>query len=179
MFSNLTSSRWLLPISGILCIIMGIMMLSTPLSGIVAIAVWIGMMILVSGIIEVIAYFNQPSIVRSGWLLAGGLLSIFIGLWLLTGRGTDALALAIPFVISIWILISGVMRAVGAFSLRDCGITNWGWVLVGGIMEAVLGGLMMYHPMLPASFLSVLLSMLFFSHGFSDIALFFNAMKAE
>lgn len=179
MFKGLKSVRWLLLVSGILCIVVGISIFSTPLSGILTIAVWIAIGMLASGMFEIAAYFSDEKESRSGWVLAGGIMSAFVGFWLLMGRGTEALAAFIPMMFAAWILISGIMRAIGAFSLKAGGAYNWGWVLAAGVLEALLGGLMMYHPILSLSFISTLLALLFFGHGISDVALFFGMTKVK
>jgi len=179
MFTGLKATRWLLLLSGILCLVVGISLFSTPLSGILTIAIWIGISTLFSGLFEIAAYFSQEKEFRSGWVLAGGLISAFIGFWLLMGHGIQALTAFIPMMLAAWILISGIMRAIGSFSLKSSGAYNWGWVLAAGIAEAILGGLMMYHPILSVSFISTLLALLFIGHGISDVALFFGMSKVK
>ncbi len=179
MLERLKTMRWLMLVSGILCIVVGISVMATPFANLLGLAVFISICMLISGFSEVASYFSEDKEYRSGWVLTGGIITLLVALWLLFGHGTAAIAAVIPFVFAVWVLVSGITRAVGAFSLKSYGAGNWGWVLAAGILEAVLGGLMMFYPLLSVTLISAVLAMMFISHGISDIAVFAGLTKAK
>ncbi len=166
------SMRWLMLVSGILWVILGITCIFHPVSTLVTLAMFFSIAMLVSGISQVAAYFSDFRENRSGWVLAGGILSVVLGLWLLIGRGYTALAAMIPFVVSIWVLSEGVSRTIGAFTLKDAGMENWGWVLALGIVEILLGGMLTFMPILSGWMAAFAVSAMCISHGLSDISMF-------
>lgn len=179
MLERMKTMRWLLLLSGILWILLGVTTILTPAATLVSLALFISLMMLLSGITEVFAYFADEPVFRSGWLLAGGILSVLLGLWLLIGQGYEALAVMIPFVFAAWVVSAGITRAVGAFSLKAAEYANWGWVLALGILEALLGFLLLYSPLLSLLLTTTLITVLFFSRGISNITVFATLTRAR
>ena len=170
----LKMTKWLLLITGILVTVLGISMLFTPFANIVSLAILIGIIMLLSGISELLSFFVIDREYRSGWILASGAISLLFGVWLLFGNGLPALATMIPFVFAGWVIAGGVTRAIGAFSLKSAGVKNWGWMLVFGILNALMGVILMYSPWLSALLISNLIAFTFISHGINSIAGFFS-----
>jgi uncharacterized membrane protein HdeD (DUF308 family) len=101
---------------GILGIIAGIIVLRHPLVTALAIptavAIWLGVLALVMGVIAIIAAFAGGGF--GSFLL--GILSVIIGLLLLGSPLTSALA--VPFVFGILLLIEGVLMIIWAFRAK-------------------------------------------------------------
>lgn len=169
---TLKSMRWLMLLSGVLWIVLGVTSLFQPVATLVTLAVFVSIAMLVSGISQIAAYFSDFRENRSGWVLAGGILSVVLGLWLLIGRGYTALAAMIPYVVAIWVLSEGISRLIGAFSLKDAGMENWGWVLALGIIETLLGVMLTFMPILSGWMAAATIAAVCISHGLSDIAIF-------
>ncbi len=169
---KVNSMRWFMLVAGILMIILGIWTIFTPVANLVSIAIFISVALLVSGISEIAAYFGEDQKKHSGWVLAGGILNLLFGVWLLFGRNMAVMASSLPFVFAVWVACAGMMRAVGSFSLKELGSKQWGWVLALGILEALLGFALMYFPVLSMVMITVLLASLFISHGINDITIF-------
>ncbi len=175
MMQLFRSSRWLLLASGILLVALGIATLFTPVGSLVSLALFISIAMLVSGISEIVAYFCDARGSRSGWVLAGGIMSLLLGLWLLFGQGFAALAAVIPYMFAVWVTAAGISRTVGSFSMKDVGYSGWGWVLALGILETLCGLSLMCSPILSALISGALITVMFISHGAGNIALF-NAL---
>ena len=174
---SLKLTKWLLLITGILVTVLGISMLFTPFANIVSLAILIGIVMLLSGISELVSFFVVDREYRSGWILASGAISLLFGVWLLFGKGLPALATMIPFVFAGWVIAAGVTRAIGSFSLKNAGVKNWGWMLVFGILNAIMGVWLMYSPWLSALLISNLIAFAFISHGINSIVGFFTMNK--
>ncbi len=102
---------------GILGIVAGLLVLNHPISAAIVlplgIVVWLGILGLVIGVIEIIGSFSGGGV--GSFIL--GVINVVIGLLLL---GSPWLAaLAVPFVFGILLLIEGVALIVWAFRVRD------------------------------------------------------------
>ncbi len=179
MMKGIKTQRWMLLVSGILMVLLGIVTIFTPAGGLVSLALLISMGMVIAGVAEVVAYFGEDKAVRSGWMLALGILSALLGLWLLFSRGFAVLATIIPYVFAIWMVSSGIMRTVGAFSLKDARYPGWGWVLAMGILQVVAGFALMFTPVLTAAVTSIMITVTFISHGLGDIATFAALTKVK
>jgi len=166
--------RWSLLLSGILVIGIGIFLLSSPLTALTGMATYIGLAILFSGISEISSYFSTVSFRRSGWVLTSGILSTLFGLWTIFGSGTDALMAVITFIFAVWVLSSGMMRVVGAFSLKAEGSRSWVWVLIVGLLSALAGFVLLFNPLLSAVSISSLIALMFIFHGVNNLLLFWG-----
>ena len=111
------SSIW--PLAGALvAIVAGVLTLAwssaTSLVVLYIIAIWA----IVSGVIEVIAAFSFPVRDWAVWLLAsGGLVSIIVGIWLISFPGNGILGLA--WLIGLYALFIGLVHVVVGFRMRS------------------------------------------------------------
>lgn len=174
----LKTMKWSHLISGILFALLGIVTLFTPLYNVAWLAAIISIALLVSGIAELINYFTTNKAERSGWLLAEAILSTLIGVWMVFGSGSWVLSSILPYIFALFVFASGIVHVVESFQLKAAGGHMWGWLLAFGIICAVLGGFMFFSPLFSASFIGVMLSLLFIGHGISNIAMYANMQRA-
>ena len=82
--------------------------------------------------------------VKNWWAsLLLGIVYIIVALWLMFAPLSSYVALSIVFSISM--LISGILEILFAVSNRK-GVPSWGWYIVGGIIDVILGiYLIAYH----------------------------------
>ncbi len=83
-------------------------------------------------------------------LLILGLIFIAMGVWVFLTPVSSLLALSIFFAITF--LISGVFEISYAISNRKT-IGHWGWNLAGGIMDLIIGLILISHPGISTVFL--------------------------
>ena len=104
-------------ISGLLSIATGIAIIAWPGPGIVAVAIFLGAWLIVSGTIAISGAFAARSLLPYWWLLLlFGLLEIPLGVLALANPG--ATLAAIITVAGIWAVAIGVMRVVMAFEVK-------------------------------------------------------------
>lgn len=163
--------KWLLLISGILVMVLGIVMLFTPLEGVTAVALYIGIAMLLSGIAELITYFAQRAWQKDYWFFASGLLSLLFGIWVIVGRGSDVLASLIPIVFAVWVIASGVARIAGALSLRFHYYSLWLPSLIVGIVSVVAGFILMFSPLLASLAITLLIALMLLFYGANSVFL--------
>ena len=83
--------------------------------------------------------------VKNWWTsLLLGIVYIIVALWLMFSPVSTYVALSIIFSVSM--LISGILEIIFAFSNRK-GVPSWGWYIVGGLIDLVLGIYLIAYPM--------------------------------
>ena len=104
-------------ISGLLSIATGVVIILWPGPGIVAVAIFLGAWLIVSGTIAVTGAFASRQLLPHWWLLLlFGLIEISLGVLALANPG--ATLAAIITVAGIWAVAIGVSRVVMAFELK-------------------------------------------------------------
>jgi uncharacterized membrane protein HdeD (DUF308 family) len=119
---------------GVALIVVGVIALGSLVLASLATAVAIGALLLVSGMAEAIGAFWCR-----GWSgvvlhLLSGVLSIVVGV-LFLGAPVDAL-LALTLLLACLLMAGGVFKIATAFSYR---FEAWGWPLVSGVIDLILG----------------------------------------
>ena len=170
---------WLLPVSGLAIIAMGVVMFFTPLQNLIAAALVFGIFMLASGVMDIVAYFGKEKDNRSGAALGGGLLSILFGGWMLFGRGMVAAAVAMPFIFAAWVMASSVIRIIDAFSRKSEDGKIKIWVAILGALGVIFGFVLLFNPMMTYLIASIMLASMVVIHGVGTIALFFRLRKQD
>lgn len=164
-------------ISGLLMALLGIIVLFTPYESLVALTLFIGFMLLLSGLSEILIFIDQRKDERSGWWLAGGILSLIIGIWILFGRGSDALLTLIPIVFAAWVLFSGVLRIVGSLSLRSYGAKYWWLSTLLGILYSLAGVILLFAPYLSSMIVVYMIAFSLILYGITNIVIYLSLRK--
>ena len=164
---------WGLVIAGVLLVICSMFFLFAPGLALVTITVIAGAAFLVSGIFDIVNYFRfRRAMDLAGCALAYGALDIVLGILFLVNPLVSAGALA--WFIGAFFIVFGVFEVVGAFKVRNMGVSMWGWMLFSGIVGALCGLTFFIAPAMLGVFLSVFILM----RGASLIFYGWNAGKA-
>ncbi|WP_099223821.1 HdeD family acid-resistance protein [Listeria costaricensis] len=167
-----TFGRVLLLIAGILMIIMGIWLLFNPVATLLASNVFFAIVLLVSGIFHTVSYFSDKKLQHvSGWVLAEGILSILLGVFMLFNEIAGAATLVMLF--AMWVLFAGIMRIISSMSAKNNNVSGWGWLLALGIIGVVLGFIAMFDPVVSVIGIVIVMATFFIVQGISAIASFF------
>lgn len=119
--------------SSIFMIIAGILAWIFPDTALLAAAIYLGMMFLIGGF----GYLADFYLLRSGWLLAMGLLDILVGIILILNLGLTADSL--PTLLAIWILCVAVMQVAVSIDAKSAGDSSWKWLLLSGFTGIIFG----------------------------------------
>lgn len=76
---------WIALISPILAIIVGILLLAYPLTGILTLTLLLGIYFLIEGIVKIVISWRLKPLKPWGWVLFSGLLSLVLGVIIFTG----------------------------------------------------------------------------------------------
>lgn len=131
---------WLLLLTGLILVAAGIWVFASPATAYLSLSILFGASILSIGFFEMVfAISARKSMEGWGWTLAGGLLDIVIGAYLLLFPGVTMVIL--PIVLGIWLLFRGFSAIGFSFDMKSYGDVNWGWFLffaIGIIFFAVM-----------------------------------------
>src|SRR5262245_312492 len=119
---------------GVIYVIVGLVALGSIATATAATVLLVGAMMVVAGIAEV---FNAFQIRTWGkfslWLLLGALY-IFAGI--VTFQNPLLAAVVLTFMLGVALVLSGVMRLIIAFSMKES--TPWAWVALSGAITIIL-----------------------------------------
>jgi len=129
---------WFTLLRGIILVLLAFFIFRHPINAILGVAVYIGVSLLLTGIIQTGASFaSRAALPNWGWALAGGLIDILFGFVLLSNPALTAASL--PFVVGFWIIVSGIMSFADAFQSRKEGNSLWGLGMLGGVISILVG----------------------------------------
>lgn len=145
MAGILAKNWWLLGLRGLLAVIFGILTIFNPWTSLQVLILVFGAFALVDGIFAIIAGATAPiGNKRWGWLIAGGIMGISIGL--LTLFAPMAAAFGLVFVIAFWAMVIGITQIISAIRLRK-EIEGEFWLILGGIVSVLFGILAIISPL--------------------------------
>ncbi len=120
---------------GVLTVVFGVMAVGAPLIMGVAVSMFVGFLLLGSGIARIVHALKSRQWGTGFWGTIIGLLGVAAGLLMifrpLVGLMTLTLLLAIYF------LVDGICEIIAAFKIKPD--QGWGWVLFNGIIALLLG----------------------------------------
>ena len=124
---------WLVAL-GVVLILVGLLAISDPFVPTLATTVFIGGFLLAGGVLQLIAAFS--SLRSRGFFvhLLAGVLDLVLGFLMVSRPGLAASALTL--LLAAIFLGSGLVRIIAALSHR---FHNWGWVLLNGVIDLLLG----------------------------------------
>ncbi|PKG49781.1 HdeD family acid-resistance protein [Olleya sp. 1-3] len=115
---------------------------------------------------------STQSTVKNWWItLLIGVLYIIAGVWVFQTPVASYVSLSIIF--SVFIFISGGSQIVFSISNRH-EISSWGWYLTGGILDLIIGLLLITHPLMTMAILPFYIGFWLLFQGFMAIGLSFQ-----
>ncbi|HYV54520.1 MAG TPA: DUF308 domain-containing protein, partial [Chitinophagaceae bacterium] len=110
-----------------------------------------------------------------GWILVSGLIDLALGTYLLLYPAVTMVTL--PYFVGFWLVFRSFYLMGTSFDLQALGVRGWGWLLFGGIVVMVLGGIILYYPAAGVVSIIAFSGSAFIVGGFMNIYLAF-ALKA-
>jgi uncharacterized membrane protein HdeD (DUF308 family) len=120
---------------GILTVIFGVVAIGSPLITGVAVAVFVGFLLLASGVARIVHALKSKQWGTGFWGTAIGVLGVLAGL-LMIFRPLVGL-LTMTMLLAIYFLVDGISEIIAAFKIKPD--QGWGWLLFNGIIALLLG----------------------------------------
>src|SRR5438477_10331333 len=139
-FSRALHEHWgLFLAEGIILVIVGVIAIIAPPIASLAVTILIGWLLLISGVVGLISTFWARHAPGFWWSLISALVAILAGgvllWWPLQG------VVSLTFVLIAFFLVDGIVSIVLAVEHRRQLSGRWGWILVSGIIDLVLAGI--------------------------------------
>ena len=161
---------WMHLLIGILFIIMGIWVISTPIASYLSLSIFFSVLMFVSGLFELIfAISNAKNIEGWGWYLTAAIIDFVIGVILISYPGITAAIL--PFFVAFWVMFKGFSAIGVALEMRHYKAGMWGWMLFFGIIAIIFAFMIIDNPAIGGLSIVYLTAFAFFSIGIFRIAL--------
>ena len=136
---------WLSLLVGIAAIIVGFIILVNPAISYYVFALWLGIAILLSGIMGLAQSLDSKNyFVHRGWLIAAAVADIIIGIILMFNTLLSAMIL--PILLGCWLLYRGMTMMAQGFDLRNYGIRDAGWVIFYAALTIALSVAILWMP---------------------------------
>lgn len=143
---NNAINHWYIPLLvGILFLILSFYVWMQPINSYIALSMVFAVSFLISGIAEIVfSLSNKSEMDNWGWTLAFGIISILMGVLLISNPELSmvTLALYIGFVI-IFRSVSGISASI---ELKNYGV-EWGWLMLWSILGLIFGFILLWNPL--------------------------------
>ena len=126
-------------IEGIILVVLGLAAIALPPIAGLATTVVLGWLFLFGGIVGLIATFNQRNSPGFWWALLSAAVAVLAGGVLLANPLQGVTTLTV--VLIAFFLVDGVLIIVLAFEHRRELTGRWEWMMLGGVMDLVLAGI--------------------------------------
>jgi uncharacterized membrane protein HdeD (DUF308 family) len=102
---------------GLAYLCLGVYLIARPVAGVASLTLLLASLFLVEGIFNIVLYFRAPSILRSGWFLLDGIVTLLLGLMIYM-QWPSSSAWAIGTLVGVSLIFSGVTRVMVSLAVR-------------------------------------------------------------
>jgi len=142
MLHTMLKKWWVILIQGILLFILGIFIFNNPAEVLAGISLWIGILLMVTGVIGLLGWIFSSSGDRDTWVLIWSLLTAVFGVIVLMNM--LAAMKAVTFIFGIWVLITGFNLTSSGWSMKN--ENGLGWLLfIIGFLSIFAGFMMIFN----------------------------------
>lgn len=138
--ANALHAHWRLFLTeGIVLLILGVLAIVVPPIATIAVAILIGWILLVSGVVGLIATLRMRNAPGFWWSLLSAILGIVAGIVLLGWPVSGALSLTL--ILTVFLVLEGVVSIMYALEHKRELSGRWGVMLFSGIVDLFLAGI--------------------------------------
>ena len=137
---------WLVVALGVLMLAVGVAVFVFPDISYWAMSLIFGVLMLISGLSYIwLAATNQRGVVGRGWVMAGGIIELLLGVILTAAPSITAMTL--PLFLGFWLLIrSFALMGVGA-DMSSIRIRGSGWTMFSGVVLMLFAIIIVMQPL--------------------------------
>jgi len=162
-------------IEGLVLIVLGAAAIVVPVLATLAVAIFLGWLFLVGGIVGAATTLMHRHAPGFWWSLVSAAVTIIAGLVLIGWPIAGAISLTI--VLAAYLVAEGIASMMFAYEHRTAMPGRWGWLLVNGLIDIVLAGIIVW--ILPAGALWALGLFIGIDFAFGGISLIAMALEAR
>ena len=167
--------HWLLfLIQGVILAALGLLAIGAPFLATVVVVKLAGWLFLIGGVVGLASLFTGRQVPGSFWSFLSAIVSILAGIYILYRPLSGMLSLTL--VLAAFFFAQGITQIFASLSHRRV-LKSWGWVLLSGIVDLILGGIIMSGwPETSAWVLGILVGVNLFMFG---VALIMTAFASK
>ena len=140
--ANALHEHWKLYLAeGILLLVLGFIAIVIPPIATLAVTILLGWLFLLSGVMGLITTFMMRQAPGFWWSLVSAALAVLVGGSLLAMPASGAVSLTIVLVA--FFVIEGIASIMFALDHKSELTGRWGWMLASGVVDLVLGGMIL------------------------------------
>jgi uncharacterized membrane protein HdeD (DUF308 family) len=128
-------------IEGIVLIALGVIAVCVPPLATVAVEILIGWLILLSGVLGLVMTFQTRGSPGFAWSLLSAVVGIVVGIVLLIWPLSGVLSLTV--MLTVFLTLEGVVSIMYAMAHRRESSSRWELMLVSGVVDLILAGLIL------------------------------------
>jgi uncharacterized membrane protein HdeD (DUF308 family) len=128
-------------IEGIVLIILGLIAVCVPPLATVTVEILIGWLILLSGVLGLVMTFQTRGSPGFGWSLLSAIVAILVGIVLLMWPLSGVFSLTV--MLTVFLALEGVVSIMYALAHRREKTSRWEMMLISGIVDLILAGLIL------------------------------------
>jgi len=133
--------HWLLfLIQGVILAALGLLAIGAPFLATVVVVKLAGWLFLIGGVVGLASLFTGRGVPGSLWSFLSAIISILAGIYILYRPLSGMLSLTL--VLAAFFFAQGITQIFASLSHRRV-LKSWGWVLLSGIVDLILGGIIM------------------------------------
>jgi len=124
---------------GVIMVILGIVAIAWPAIATVAVDIYVGWLLLISGGVGLVALFSVQDVPAFLWTLLTAALLLVVGILLLWKPAQGAVSLTL--VLTAFFIAEGIFQIAASISYRVSIPDAWRWMLASGIADLILAAL--------------------------------------
>lgn len=152
---------WLFLVQAVLLVIAGAVAIIYPLFSSVALALFLGWVLIAVGIFQLISLIGSSKVPHFWLQLVSSVLAVVVG-FLFVNNPAAAVGTLVLLMI-VFFMIEGVSKIVFSLSIRP--LPNWGWVLASGVVSVVIAAYLLSSPALSLLMLGIFIGIQLISQG--------------
>lgn len=126
---------------GIILILLGLAAILEPLIATFALSIFIGWLLIISGIVGLFSTFKMRPAPGFAWSLVSAILAIVVGVLLIWHPIAGVFSLTLALII--FFIIEGIASILFAIEYRSSLPARWGWMVVSGIVDLILAAIIL------------------------------------
>ena len=143
----LSKYNWMSLVTGLLLVATAIYMFANPATPLAVLGFVFSVAVLLGGVFELVRYFGALKPARTGWDLINGILTVVVGLILLTASA-GAQATYIPTIVGVWLVAWALIRLMTAQGMKYLSYAAGRHLQFSAIGSLVLGLLVVLFPII-------------------------------
>jgi uncharacterized membrane protein HdeD (DUF308 family) len=125
-------------IEGVILVVLGGAAIFSPVLATVAIAIFLGWLFLISGVLGLVTTFWMRQAPGFWWSLLSAILGVVVGVLLIGWPVSGAISLTL--VLTAFFILEGIFSVLFALEHKRALSGRWGWLVLNGIIDLFLAG---------------------------------------